>query len=140
MTVARSRVSGAVMVALSLAATVVALYLTWAKLADAPVVCGPLQGCETVETSPYAALLGVPVALFGFGASALTLGGAIAWWRRADRRGLLVAYCLGLVSLPILAYLAYLEIAVIHAICVWCVSYAVLTVACWLVALRAMRA
>ncbi len=132
-------ITGAAMVVLALAAVGVALYLTWAKLAGAPVVCGPLQGCETVETSPYAAFLGIPVAAFGAGASVLTLIGALAWWRRANRYGLLAAYGLGLASLPILGYLAYLEVAVIHAICVWCVTYALLTLGCWLLSVRAMR-
>ncbi len=130
---------GAAMVALTLVALAVALYLTWAKLAGAAPVCGPLQGCETVETSPYAAFLGIPVALYGAGATALTLIGGLAWWRNADRRGLLAAYVLGLVSLPILAYLALLEVAVIHAVCVWCVGYALLTIAAWLVSVGAMR-
>jgi uncharacterized membrane protein len=134
-----ARINGAAMVGLSAVAVAVAIYLTWAKLAGAPVVCGPLQGCETVETSPYAAFLGIPVAAFGTGASALTLIGALSWWRRADRRGLWVAYAIGLVSLPILAYLAYLELAVIRAVCVWCVFYALLTIATWLFSIRAMR-
>ena len=127
------------MVVLSAAAVLVAIYLTWAKLFGAPVVCGPLQGCETVETSPYADFLGIPVAAYGVAASMITFAGALAWWRRADRRGLLLAYGLGLISLPILGYLAYLELAVIHAVCVWCVSYAALTVACWLLAVRELR-
>ena len=128
------------MVVLSLAAVAIAIYLTWAKLANAPVVCGPLQGCETVETSPYAAFLGIPVAAYGVAASALILVGALAWWRRGDRRGLLLAYGLGMLSLPILIYLAYLELAVIHAVCVWCVTYALISLACWLVSIRALRA
>ena len=137
--VATRGAGGAAMVALTLVALAVALYLTWTKLAGAAPVCGPLQGCETVETSPYAAFLGIPVALYGAGATALTLVGAFAWWRGADRRGLLAAYVLGLISLPILAYLAFLELAVIHAVCVWCVGYALLTIATWLVSVRAMR-
>jgi uncharacterized membrane protein len=130
---------GAAMVVLSLAALAVALYLTWAKLAGAPVVCGPLEGCTTVETSPYASFLGIPVALFGAGATTVTLIGSLLWWRRSDRRGLLAAYGIGLISLPVLAYLAYLELAVIHAVCVWCVIYALLTIASWLVSVREMR-
>jgi uncharacterized membrane protein len=130
---------GAAMVVLLGVALVVALYLTWAKLAGAPVVCGPLGGCDTVETSPYAAFLGIPVAAFGAGATTVALIGAFMWWRRAERRGLLAAYVIGLISLPILAYLAFLELAVIHAVCVWCVTYALLTIAGWLVSVREMR-
>jgi uncharacterized membrane protein len=48
------------------------------------------------------------------------------------------AYVIGLASLPFLAYLTYLELFVIHAVCAWCVAYAVTVIAGWLVALREM--
>jgi uncharacterized membrane protein len=120
--------------ALSGAALLVALYLTWTKLTGTAPVCAVGGGCETVATSPFASLLGVPVAAFGVAGSAATLAGAIAWWRR----GLLAAYLIGLVSLPILAYLFFLEVAVIHAICTWCVTYALLTIGAWLTASAAL--
>ena len=50
--------------------------------------------------------------------------------------GLATAYGVGLASLPFVAYLTYLELFVIHAVCVWCVGYAVTIVAGWLVALK----
>jgi len=137
--VAPRRIGATAMVVLLVAALAVALYLTWTKLTGEPVVCGPLAGCETVATSPYAAFLGIPVAAFGAGATTVTLIGAFLWWRRQERLGLIVAYAIGLISLPILAYLAYLEVAVIHAVCVWCVIYALLTIAAWLVSVRELR-
>lgn len=99
-------------------------------------VCGPVVGCETVNSSEYSEIFGIPVALFGAAASGVTLLAGLYWWRAGDRRGLLVAYVLGLASLPFLAFLTYLELFVIHAVCVWCVGYALVTVAGWLVAAR----
>ena len=58
---------------------------------------------------------------------------------RADRRGLMLAYAVGLVSLPLLAWLTYLELAVIGAVCIWCVTYAVLMIVTWIVSLMALR-
>ena len=60
-----------------------------------------------------------------------------AWWRRSDRRALYVAYGLGLAGILAVAYLTYLELFVIEAICVWCVTYAVTIVAGWLTAAAA---
>ncbi len=40
----------------------------------------------------------------------------------------------GLFTLPFLAWLTYLELFVIEAICIWCVTYAVLVIAGWVVA------
>lgn len=126
------------MTACSLAALGIALYLTWTKLAGESPTCGPLHGCETVNSSAYSTILGVPTALFGSLQSGIVVMAALRWWRVADRRALLLAYGLGLTSLPILAWLAYVEVAIIGAVCVWCVGYAVATVAAWLLATRAV--
>jgi uncharacterized membrane protein len=112
----------------------IALYLGWSKLAHAPTVCGPLGGCSTVANSSWSEVAGVPVALFGAAASAVVLAGALAWWRRADRRGLWVVYLVGLASLPVLAFLTWLELFEIRAICDWCVAYAVTVIAGWVLA------
>jgi uncharacterized membrane protein len=122
----------------AIAATGIAIsaYLTFVKLSGGQPYCGPIVGCETVNTSPYSAVFGIPVALGGLVASAIVLGGVIWWWRAGDRRGLATAYFVGLASLPFLAYLTYLELYVIHAICAWCVAYAVTVVVGWLICLR----
>ena len=59
--------------------------------------------------------------------------------RRGDRRALYAAYGLGLLGVATVAYLTYLEIFVIEAICIWCVSYGVTIVAGWLLAAVALR-
>ncbi len=53
---------------------------------------------------------------------------ASLWWRRGDRRALLLAYGLLLLGTLFVAYLTYLELFVIHAVCAWCAAYAVATV------------
>ena len=124
---------------LAAAGVAIATFLTWQHVAGDIPPCGPVRGCETVLTSKYAEVAGIPVALGGALVSLVTLGGALAWWLRGDRRGLAVAYLAGLASLAALAYLTFLELFVIHAVCAWCVTYAVTVVATWLVALAAYR-
>lgn len=131
--------TGPVMAVLSVLALAVAGYLTWVKLAGAAPACAILSGCETVENSSYSEVLGVPVAAFGMLGAAGMLVGSLLWWRRADRRGLMVAYAIGLVSLPILAFLTWLELAVIRAVCIWCVVYALLMIGTWIVAMVGLR-
>jgi uncharacterized membrane protein len=93
-------------------------------LGESPV-CGPVQGCDTVTTSKYSEVLGIPVAAFGLALSIVLVSCAVVWWRRADRRPLLIAYGLLLLATLAVAYLTYLELFEIHAICAWCVTYAI---------------
>ncbi len=128
------------MAALSTLALLVAAYLTWVKLAGTAPVCAVLSGCETVENSRYSEFMGIPVAAFGMAGAGALLVASLLWWLRADRRGLMLAYAAGLVSLPVLAWLTYLELVVIGAVCIWCVAYAGLVITTWILALMALRA
>lgn len=110
------------------------------RLAGESPVCGPVHGCDTVAASEYATLLGVvPVAYLGLALSVVVAGCAFLWWRGGDRRALLLAYGLLLLATLFVAYLTYLELFVIHAICAWCVSYAVATVTALVLAALALR-
>jgi uncharacterized membrane protein len=63
----------------------------------------------------------------------------VAWWWSGDRRLLYAPYALGILGLFVVGYLTYLELFVIHAICIWCVTFAIAIVAGWIVTLVAMR-
>jgi uncharacterized membrane protein len=119
---------------------VIAVYLLAVKLAGGVPVCGPLGGCDTVNTSIYSEFMGIPIAFFGAVGSGAVLLGVGGWWRNGRRGLLLGAYLVGLASLPVLAYLTYLEIFVIGAICVWCVAYGLTVIGAWLATMGALRA
>jgi uncharacterized membrane protein len=126
-----------------LAATLAGLlasgYLVVVRLTGEAPVCGPVKGCETVTTSAYSTVLGIPVAVFGLGLSIVLVACAVTWWRRRDRRALLLAYGLLLLATLAVAYLTYLELFVIRAICAWCVSYAITIVVSLAIAGLALR-
>jgi uncharacterized membrane protein len=122
---------GAGMTALALAGLAISAYLLAARIIGEAPACGPVKGCETVAASEYATVLGVPVALFGVVFSVILVTACVVWWRRADRRALYAAYGLGLAGIIAVAYLTYLEVFVIGAICVWCVGYALTIVVGW---------
>ncbi len=134
-----ARRTGLAIAGIALVGLAIALYLTATKLSGGLPVCGPVKGCEDVARSDYSAILGIPVAILGalFSTAIAILG--LVWAFREDRRALLGAYGLGLFGLLFVAYLTYLELFVIHAVCVWCVGYGVSVVAGWLVALVAVR-
>jgi uncharacterized membrane protein len=102
---------------LALAGAAVSAYLTITKLADAAVIC-PTSGCETVQRSSYSELLGVPVAAIGLlGYLAV---GATALWRGAAAAALGAA--LAGAGVLFAGYLLVLQLAVIEAVCTWCVT------------------
>ena len=133
------RRSGLAMSVLAAIGLVIAIYLAVTKLTGGLPVCGPIHGCDTVASSEYSVVLGVPVAVFGVGYSVVLLALSIAWWRGGDRRAVLGAYGLGLLGCFVAAALTYLEVAVIGAICVYCVTYAVTIVVGFVIAVLALR-
>lgn len=132
---------GAAMTIIAVAGLGIAAYLLAARILGEPPACGPIKGCETVASSEYATLFGVPVALFGVGYSTFLMIACVRWWRRADRWALYASYGLGLAGIIAVAYLTYLEVFIIEAICVWCVGYAATILVTWAVtAAAAFRA
>jgi uncharacterized membrane protein len=128
----RGRRLGLLVASLAIGGAAIAAYLTIVKLAGALPACGPLHGCETVATSSYSTVLGIPVALAGLGLSLVIATAAFAWWWRGARIALLGAYAMGLAGVVVVAALTFLELFVIHAVCVWCATYAGTMIAGWL--------
>ena len=100
----------------------VAGYLTYVHYAGLAPVCGISHGCETVQTSQYASLLGVPVALLGLLSYAIVFITSLLRGERA----MLVGFGLSLTAFAFSVYLTYRELFTIHAICSWCVSSAII--------------
>jgi uncharacterized membrane protein len=111
---------GAALVAL--AGVGVAAYLTWAHYADTSVICVAGGGCEKVQSSDYAELFGIPVAVLGLAAYVAILA-LIVWDAPIARLG---AASLALFGLLFSAYLLVVQLFVIDAICIWCVTNDVL--------------
>lgn len=115
--------------ALAMAGLLMSAYLTWVHLLGlSPVCLSGNGGCETVQSSRYAEILGVPVAALGMGGYAGLLLSAVLRGEGGALLGLFVT----LVSVLFSAYLTYLELFVIYAICQWCVSSAALMAAAFI--------
>jgi uncharacterized membrane protein len=109
-----------------------AAYLHYVRATGGTIACTS-GGCETVQASRYAELLGVPVAALGAAAYAGILASAF----RADDLALVGGATLALVGVCFGAYLLYVQLAVIGAVCEWCVaSDAVMSVLARLTVLR----
>ena len=129
---------------LSLVGVFIAVYL-WLHRAGVigALSCGASGGCETVQTSSYAVMLGLPVPAYGVAGYGMLLGlsllGLHPRWRGA--RGVTPALVsLATVGFAYTLYLTYLELFVIRAVCRWCVGSAVVMTAIWVIAMMGMRA
>jgi uncharacterized membrane protein len=128
---------------LALVGLFVALYLWLHALGFGGAIrCGTSGGCETVQTSQWAVVLGMPVAFYGVVGYLAVLVVALAALRPAalPQRGwntLLAA--LASVGFLFTLYLTYLELFVIHAICRWCVGSAAIITLIWIVSVIALR-
>jgi uncharacterized membrane protein len=128
---------------LALAGMGVSAYLTWAHLAHQSVACGQSQDCDMVQQSVYSEVGGIPVALLGLMAYtalfALTLlRGRVA--EHLDNYIPLAVFGISLIGVLYSAYLTYLEVFVIYAICRWCVSSALIITAIFLLSLPDLKA
>jgi uncharacterized membrane protein/thiol-disulfide isomerase/thioredoxin len=109
---------------------VVAGYLAYVEITRVEAVCGPVGECNIVQASPYAQLAGIPIAVLGL-LSYLSIG--LLWLTQKFTSGktanLAISGLLGLSLFGVLfsIYLTALEILVIKAVCIWCLSSAVIT-------------
>lgn len=106
-----------------------------------PVICG-VGDCEAVQSSEYARIGPIPVALFGVLGYLALLVVSLAGIQPASVRSRAVPRLLitgSLLGLGFSIYLTYLEAFVIHAWCQWCVASAIVMALAFLAVLPEFR-
>ena len=127
------------MLVLAAAGAVIAAYLSVVRATGGSAVCDASHGCDIVAASPYAVILGIQVAYLGLGFALLLVAATASWWWTADPRALRVAWGLLLLGTLFVAYLTFLELFVIKAVCAWCAAFALTIVLGLVVAATALR-
>jgi uncharacterized membrane protein len=118
---------------LALLGLAISAYLTWVHYAGIEPVCTGISDCERVQSSDYAQLMGIPVAVLGVVGYAVLLG---SLWVRVELTALL-----SYLAVAFSAYLTWAELFRIDAVCQWCVVSALTTlVIAVLATLRALGA
>jgi uncharacterized membrane protein len=131
-----------IVAALALAGIFISLYLTLYKIGIIGELSCSIGSCETVNTSKWSRFLGLPVAawglLFYLDVFAVALVGTM---RRFEFEPAISFVLVGEAAVGVLfsAWLTYLELGVIHAICIWCVTSAVIVTVIFLVSLADLR-
>jgi uncharacterized membrane protein len=116
-----------IVAALALAGIFISLYLTLYKLGVIGELTCSIGSCETVNTSKWSTFLHLPVAAWGllFYAEVflISLLGTMPRFENEPLVSLLLVADAG-IGVLFSAWLTYLELAVIQAICIWCVTSA----------------
>jgi len=99
------------------------IYLTIEHYSSAVVPCTIFNGCGAVLNSPYANIGPIPMSLFGlvFYLAMLTL--TILSWKN-PKKWLKKLWLLSLIAFAFTLYLIYLQIFIIHALCIYCLASA----------------
>jgi uncharacterized membrane protein len=110
---------------LALIGLAIAGYLTWVHYAGLKPFCvGGGGSCERVQSSRWSELAGIPVAVLGLVGYALLLASLLL----PEDAGRSAAALLALVGAGFSAWLTYVELAKIDAVCQWCAASAVVMV------------
>ncbi len=130
--------------ALSVVGAAIAGYLTYVHYDESALVCAVGGGCHTVQESDYATIGPIPIAILGLGMflllGALSLVRIFDWSIISRETATLASWGITLSALLYYAYLVYVELFVLEAICQWCVATTVVTVAIFVVESFALRA
>ncbi|MDO5535646.1 MAG: vitamin K epoxide reductase family protein [Propionibacteriaceae bacterium] len=108
----------------------VAIYLTYSHYAVGASLACPevgLVNCETVTTSKWAYLFGLPVALLGLLYGLAGLAFALFGRRLGLRRGRLVGLIYTGLGVVFVLYLVWAEFVMLQQICLWCTVVHVVT-------------
>jgi uncharacterized membrane protein len=105
----------------ALAGLAISTYLAVVRLTGGTPSCAIAHGCDVVQQSAYAELAGVPVALLGVAGYVAIL---LSLLRDGEAARTATAF-LALAGFGFSAWLTWVEVAELQAICIWCVGSAV---------------
>lgn len=110
------------MIALAIGGFFVAFYLTVEHYLGRVPTCSFLSGCEVVTTSSYSTVLGIPISLLGAGYFLSVAALLALYLQRGSERFFKAAGVLVSVGAVIASVLIYLQVAVLEAICIYCIT------------------
>ncbi|HET7699275.1 MAG TPA: vitamin K epoxide reductase family protein [Candidatus Limnocylindria bacterium] len=126
------------MAAIASLGAIISGYLTWVHYSGSLAFCAGVGGCEAVQTSRYAMIGPIPVALIGLGGFMAILAVALARLVSSRSDLDLALFALSLAATLYVLYLTYVELFVLGSVCPWCVAVAACAGAVFVAAARAV--
>ena len=111
-------------IALSILGLLVSIYMTIYKLTDNEKMCVGSGGCSVVNSSRYSEVSGIPVAVLGVGGYAAILAVLLLESRNKffEHNGSILFFGLSITGFLFTVWLIYVEIALIKALCPFCLT------------------
>ena len=125
---------------LSLLGIFVSGYLSWSHFSGEAVYCGGASSCELVNSSRYAYLGNIPVAFLGLVAYLAILVLSLIPPRDDRQWPEVLRFGLALIGVMFQWYLFYIEAAVLHAYCYWCIASQTIITVIFILSLPVWRA
>lgn len=131
-----TKISNRIILFLACIGLVISMYLSYSEIIGIAPECSVISGCETVQESEYSHILGVPVAFLGvlFYIS-LVFASFLRLNIKFEKLLTKLLFLATLIGVLFSAYLTYIELYVIFAICIYCVLSAVVSVLLFFVSL-----
>lgn len=107
----------------------VSCYLLWAHLTNHQVFCGNSISCDLVLKSHYSTIAGIPVTFFGMLTYLILLiitllRGHVGKYFDTNIR--ITTYGISLTGFLYSGYLSYIQMFVLNATCIWCLTSMIL--------------
>lgn len=129
------------MTALGAVGVAVSIYLLTVHWGWWQAVCLGVGDCESVNLSRFSELLGIPVALLGALAYiAIVAASIMIWLNKYAANARIGLFFIAAIGVAFSAYLTYIELFVLHAVCPWCVLSAILVTLIAILSLIELRA
>ncbi len=114
-----------VMLIIAIIGFIDATHLTISHFNGSELNCGVSGGCNVVTTSKYSELFGIPTALFGSIYYFIIASLALFYLQNKNNFVLTILKYLPVTGFIMSAWFVYLQIYVIHAICIYCMGSAI---------------
>ena len=125
---------------LSLLGIFVSGYLSWSHFSGEAVYCGGASSCELVNSSRFAYLGPVPVSVLGLIAYITILVLSLVPLKEDRQWPEVLRFGVALIGVMFQWYLFYIEVAVLHAFCYWCIASQIIITLNFILALPIWRA
>ncbi len=115
-------------------------YLSWSHFSGEAVYCGGASSCELVNSSRFAYLGNIPVALLGLIGYIIILVLSLIPLKEDRQWPEVLRFGVALIGVMFQWYLFYIEAAVLHAFCYWCIASQIFITLIFILSLPVWRA